>query len=274
MKRDERVELVERRALSPDACLLRFRSEYLARAFDPGQFTMVRVRGEGLLLRRPYSFCDGGTENGGSSSGWFSLLVKEVGSGTSALARLPLGATADCLGPLGSTFSPPPSDRTPLIVAGGVGIAPFVALCRRLAAEDREGVVLLGGRTEHDLYLREEFEGFGMRVACTTEDGSYGRRGLVTDALRDALSSTRSPELFSCGPSGMLLRVAEMARARGVPHQVSLERRMGCGMGCCLGCVVYARTEAAESGEYVRCCTEGPVLDAEAVVWDRDPCPL
>jgi len=261
MRRDERATLVDRRALSPDTSLLYFRSEFLATSMLPGQFTMVRVpRAEGLLLRRPYSFCDAEPE-----MGRFSLLVKEVGRGTRALAALAEGGEVDCLGPLGSTFAMPAAARRPVIVAGGVGIAPFVAFCRALRAADRTATVLLGGRTEHDLYLRDDFEALGMDVRCTTEDGSFGARGRVTTLLDDALES--DVQLYSCGPTPMLVAVAGVARARRIPHQVSLERRMGCGMGCCLGCVVY-------TSEYVRCCTEGPVFDADTIDWERDENPL
>jgi len=199
------------------------------------------------------------------------LLVKEAGEGTKALAALPLGAIVDCLGPLGSSFRLPADGTTPLIVAGGVGIAPFVAFCRALRKQERRGVVLLGGRTAADLYLRSEFESLDMEVHAATEDGSFGIRGLVTEVLDAVLREEgRSFQMYSCGPTPMLVRVAEMARRRALPHQVSLERRMGCGMGCCLGCVVYLRS----TGEYVRCCTEGPVYDAGDVDWGRDPYPL
>ena len=104
-----------------------------------------------------------------------------------------------------------------------------------------------------------------MDVVCTTEDGSFGEKARVTALLDDALDS--EVQLYSCGPTPMLVKVAEAARARGVPHQVSLERRMGCGMGCCLGCVVY-------TSEYVRSCTEGPVFDADTIQWERDENPL
>ena len=135
MKRDERVTLDERIALSPDAALLRFESASFASQIRPGQFTMVRLpEHEGLLLRRPYSFCDVETEGNR-----FSLLVKEVGRGTRALARLPVGEAVDCLGPLGTAFRMPAEDRRPVMVAGGVGIAPFVAFCRELRDAGRTG---------------------------------------------------------------------------------------------------------------------------------------
>jgi len=263
--------LVERRTLSSDAHLLRFRSESLFESFRPGQFTMVRVPSRGgLLLRRPYSFCDARAEERS-----FSLLVKEVGEGTRALAGLPLGAEVDCLGPLGSTFRMPGEGRIPVFVAGGVGIAPFVAFSRALAERGRRAVVLLGGRTERDLYLREDFDALGMEVRSATEDGSFGRKGRVT-VLLDELLADKAPEaleLYSCGPTPMLVKVAAMARELRIPHQVSIERRMGCGMGCCLGCVVFVRA-GETGGEYLRSCTEGPVFDAETLEWDRDPYPL
>ena len=265
-RQDVTVRLVARDRLAPDAQLLRFESEAPPPVL-PGQFTMVRVEGGGLL-RRPYSFCDL------LEDGAFTLLVKEVGVGTRALMSLPVGGVVSSLGPLGTTFDPPPPERTPLIVAGGVGIAPFVLFCRRLAETGRRGIVLLGGRRRPDLYLRETFERFGMDVRVASEDGSAGHRGLVTELLEPALRDAGLPQLYSCGPTGMLLRVAELAAAADVPHQVSIERRMGCGMGCCLGCVVWARPPAGGAPEYLRSCTEGPVFDAGRIVWDQDPYPL
>lgn len=269
MKRDERAVLVERRGLSPDAVLLSFDSPTLAAAFTPGQFTMVRVPGGAPLLRRPYSFCasDRGRRR-------FSLLVKVVGEGTRALAGLRLGEGVDCLGPLGAPFRIPPAGARSVIVAGGVGIAPFLGFCNELVQRNLRALVLLGGRQAHDLYLREDFERLGMDVLCTTEDGSFGGKGLVTDLLPEVLSGPGSHYLYSCGPSAMLRRAASLAEEYRVPHQVSIERRMGCGMGCCWGCVVFTRKRDEQNGQYRRTCTEGPVFDAEEILWERDPVPL
>jgi len=270
MKRDEKAVLVEKRQLSPDAFFLTFEAGPLTAA-APGQFTMLRIAEAGLLLRRPYSFCTVDPANDR-----FTLLVKAVGAGTRALSELPAGRFVDCLGPLGSSFRLPSCDRQAVMVAGGVGIAPFVGLCQVLAARGQTGQVLLGGRRAHDLYLREDFERLGMKVYCTTEDGSFGAPGLVTDALDRLLAeSAGSPlELYSCGPSGMLARVAALAREQRLPHQVSIERRMGCGMGCCLGCVVFTEKDDEPRGQYRRSCTEGPVFDAEEICWEHDPRPM
>ncbi len=258
---------MERKVLAEDAQLLRFESDSAVAPFRAGQFVMLRVPGAGLL-RRPYSYCDR-PETGG-----FTLLVKAVGLGTGTLTRLPLGSTADCLGPLGTSFEAPDPGVTPVVVAGGVGIAPFVAFCRELAEAGRRALVLLGGRRERDLYLRAAFHGFGMDVRCATEDGSFGRRGLVTGLLPQALEDAGPALVYSCGPTPMLARVAATTEEARVPHQVSIERRMGCGMGCCLGCVVWAEPEDGSPAGYLRSCTEGPVFAAERIAWDRDPHPL
>src|SRR3990172_7101871 len=166
MKRNESTALVHREALSPDAFLLHFESESLSRSFLPGQFTMVRVPDRSdLLLRRPYSFCDSRAEDRS-----FSLLVKIAGKGTKALTELPLGGRVDCLGPLGSAFRLPGGGRKPLVVAGGVGIAPFVAFCRLLAERGLTATVLLGGRSAHDLYLPSHFYSLVIDIRTSTED--------------------------------------------------------------------------------------------------------
>lgn len=264
-REDLAATLTAREQLSPDAQLLRFEAGRDHPAVQPGQFTMVRTPGGGLL-RRPYSYCD--LEEGGG----FALLVKRVGVGTGALLDLPIGVAVSSLGPLGTSFALPEAERTPVIVAGGVGIAPFVLFCRVLSERGRRAIVLLGGRSRADLYLRESFEGFGMEVRVATDDGSAGRRGFVTELLADALADAGTARLYSCGPTGMMRRAAELAG--GAPHQVSVERRMGCGMGCCLGCVVWAEPAGGGPPEYLRSCTEGPVFDAGSVAWDRDPTPL
>ena len=203
---DLTATLLDRENLSADAQLLRFESKTPLQIL-PGQFTMVRVPGGGLL-RRPYSFCDH-LENGA-----FTLLVKEVGVGTRALMKLPLGGTVSSLGPLGTTFDPPPSDRTPVIVAGGVGIAPFVLFCRRLAESGRRGIVLLGGRRRPDLYLWDTFERFGMDVRVASEDGRHrsarrrprGRgpaHSLLLRAYRDVGEGCRARHGSRRSPSGL-----------------------------------------------------------------------
>ena len=140
MKRDERAVLVERRVLSPDAYLLFFEAPNLPSASSPGQFTMVRTPGEGLLLRRPYSICSVEPE-----AHRFSLLVKVVGQGTRVLSELPLGEGVHCLGPLGTSFERPPAGARAVVVGGGVGIRTLPLLLSELGAERRDGPACYSG---------------------------------------------------------------------------------------------------------------------------------
>jgi dihydroorotate dehydrogenase electron transfer subunit len=198
----------------------------------------------------------------------FSLFVKTIGAGTRALALLALDEVAQCLGPLGRPFTPPPPEREPLLVAGGYGIAPFRLFCEELLAGGRRARVFYGGRTAADLQIREPFARMGIPLEAATDDGSFGHRGRVTEAVEAHLDGAASPvQLYACGPEPMLRAVARLAERRGLPAEVSLDPWMGCGVGTCLGCVVWIQ-KADEARPHYRCaCTEGPVFDAREVVW-------
>lgn len=258
------VALVERTPLDGPYTVLCFRHPVVAREARPGQFVMIKA---GLSadppLRRPFSILSTDAE-----AGTFKLLLKAVGSGSFALAAMSPGALAQCLGPLGRPFELPPAGTEAVMVAGGYGIAPFFMLSRELLRSGRTGRVYYGGRTAADLQVREPFATLGMPLVATTEDGSLGQRGRVTEPLERHLDETRSRvQLYACGPDAMLHAVARIAEARGLPCQVSLDPWMGCGVGTCLGCVVWIQ-RAEESRARYRCaCTEGAVFDSSVVVW-------
>jgi dihydroorotate dehydrogenase electron transfer subunit len=214
-------------------------------------------------LRRPFSILDVDP-----AAGAFRLFLKAVGAGSRALADMRVGEVAQCLGPLGVPFEPPPPDREALMVAGGYGIAPFHLFSRELGAAGRAGRVFYGGRTAADLQIRDAFAALGVPLVPATEDGSLGHRGRVTEPLEAHLDAHGDRfRIYACGPDAMLHAVARVAERRGVPAQVSLDPWMGCGVGTCLGCVV--RMQAADDARpHYRCaCTEGPVFDAREVVW-------
>ena len=262
---DLAATLVARDQLSPDAQLLRFESEAPLRVL-PGQFAMVRVGGGGLL-RRPYSYCDL------LDDGAFTLLVKEVGVGTRAIMSLPVGGEVTSLGPLGTTFDLPPADRTPVIVAGGVGIAPFVLFCRRLAETGRRGIVLLGGRRRPDLYLRDAFERFGMDVRVASEDGAPATKGslprcstprwptragrvFTRAGRRNAAESGGARDRRRCSPPG-LDRAPD-----GLWHGLLPRLRR-------LGAAPVRRFRGVPAELY-----RGAGLRRRTIAWDRDPHPL
>ena len=251
------------------------------REIAAGQFVMVETA-EGLepYLRRALSVHDVSKTDRGAR---IELLVKIVGPGTRALAARRPGDRVAVLGPLGKAFGPaagtgssdttgtaPGSnnvDRRPVaLVAGGVGSAPLLLLGRRLLAEGAVFDFYYGGRTSVDLARRGAFEELarasGGRLIATTEDGSVGERGLVTAALAPGLEAGRYRKIFTCGPMGLMKRLAELSAEHGVPGEAALETPMGCGFGACLGCAV----ELA-SGSYALCCKDGPVFPFDAVKW-------
>jgi dihydroorotate dehydrogenase electron transfer subunit len=158
------------------------------------------------------------------------------------------------------------------LVAGGVGIAALLLLARRLIALEIAPVLFYGGRSVEDLVLREHFEGIGVQAIYATEDGSYGERGMVTAPLEQFLRkhSRQGLRLYACGPWGMMKAVNALAKSYDVPCEVSLEARMGCSLGACMGCVVKAWDEEGEE-QYIRICQEGPVMDSRVVDWEIPP---
>lgn len=212
------------------------------------------------LLGRPISIL--GEE---PRRGLLRFLLKVVGEGTRRLASLEPGQKVFGLGPLGNPFPPPnlADQRPALLVGGGVGVPPMVYLAERFTKDGVGFTFLQGARTEEDLLLLDELSGLGVRPVLTTEDGSAGMRGLVTAPLKDELAhGVRA--VYACGPEGMLKAVADLCRG-GVPCHLSLEARMACGYGVCLGCVVPV--ERGGRRLYERVCQEGPVFDGEVILW-------
>jgi len=224
-------------------------------AAEAGQFTMLRgaAWGDAPLLPRPMSYLTGGASP--------SVLIKVIGEGTARLARAEPGEPFTLLGPLGNTWHAPAPGRKPVLVAGGVGIAPLLFFARTLHAAGIRPLALYGGRSVRDLPLEDELSDVAD-VRLTTEDGSRGQRGRVTDVL-DAVLSEDS-EVYACGPDRMMAKVAELCGVRDVPCEVSLETPMACGYGVCLGCPV-----PTASGGYLYACTQGPCVDARTVAWNE-----
>jgi len=256
--------LVAREPLDGPYVVLTVRHAEVARTARAGQFVMIKAGTSAEPpLRRPFSILtvDPQTDT-------FRLFLKTIGSGTRALAALAPGDLAQCLGPLGRPFTAPPPGHEALLVAGGYGIAPFHLFCEELLRGGGRARVFYGGRTAADLQVREPFAAMGVPLVPTTDDGSLGHHGRVTEAVEAYLDARTGPvALYACGPDPMLHAVARLAARRGLPAQVSLDPWMGCGVGTCLGCVVWMQS-ASEPRPHYRCaCTEGPVFDAREVVW-------
>jgi dihydroorotate dehydrogenase electron transfer subunit len=259
--------LVRKQPLDGAYVLLTFRHPEVAQQARPGQFVMIKAgTSADPPLRRPFSILETNPREE-----TFSLFLKTIGSGTRALADMRLTETAQCLGPLGTPFSDPAPDVEPLLVAGGYGIAPFRLFCAELVARGRRARVFYGGRTAGDLQVRAPFEEMGIPLLAATDDGTLGHHGRVTEPLEAYLDTRPGPVmLYACGPDAMLHAVARLAARRKLPAEVSLDPWMGCGVGTCLGCVVWVQDAAQERPKYRCACTEGPVFEARRVVWPGD----
>ncbi len=232
--------------------------------FEPGQFVHVLALGRGApLLPRPLSILRWDRDR-------LDLLLKVVGSGTSHLAALSKGTTVRVLGPLGRGFRPSRVSSA-LVVGGGVGIAPLVPLVRRLCGSGVSTVCAYGASTAEGLALRREVEVAGAKLALATEDGTLGRCGDVIGLVRhlepELSHGGRGPWVAACGPWDMMRHLWHVVRGWGSRMEVSLESRMACGVGACLGCAI-ARADGAG---YSYVCTDGPVFDADAVDWSQPP---
>jgi dihydroorotate dehydrogenase electron transfer subunit len=235
------------------------RAPQIAPLVRPGQFAHVRVLPmQGALLRRPFSIFE-------ASGDTFSILYKVVGQGTKVLSAMLPCEELSVIAPLGNGFTvPPPGGETPLLVAGGYGMAAMYLLAQR---SPQTGIVFVGGRRRVDILCEKEFQALGWEVRATTEDGSHGEKGLVTGPLLSELKrGLAGRKLFACGPTPMLKAVGKIADDFGLPAELSMDEHMCCGVGVCLTCVVPVR--AGETWEYQRTCTEGPVFDSRRVAWE------
>lgn len=225
--------------------------------FIPGQFGMLEVPPVGgILLRRPFSLArqDGNTTE---------ILYKVVGKGTQALSQVPEGASLKLLGPLGRGFRVPQGEGDLIGVAGGYGIAPFLEMAhqfQKLQNRDRSLKLYYGARTKRDLLYLPELEALGVEMNLSTEDGSTGFQGLVTELLAKNFETKKPMWIGSCGPMGLLKAVQRWAKEKDVLCEVSVEETMGCGVGVCLGCVVKNNED-----HYVRACVEGPVFMGDEI---------
>jgi dihydroorotate dehydrogenase electron transfer subunit len=270
MPADVDAAVMSNARLSEDYCVVSLGAPEIAALAQPGQFVMVKPsRGMDPLLRRPFSIFEILRDHGGAPIG-ISLLNKRIGAGTRLLYEAEPGARVTCLGPLGRPFLPVDPPAHAWMVAGGVGLAPFLTLAEALYARGTSMTLFYGARRSAELYRVELFERLGVRVVLTTEDGSRGVKGLVTGPLDDALAALGVQDmvqLYVCGPTPMMRAVARLADQHARPCAVSLEQVMGCGLGGCYSCVVLTKG-SGEPPHFVRSCLDGPVFDSRRIVWE------
>lgn len=213
----------------------------------PGQFINIEI--EELYLRRPISICDYDKNS-------ITIIYKVVGKGTEKMSKFECGKELDILTGLGNGFDTNLSGDKPLLIGGGVGTPPMYKLCKELLKEGKKPTIILGFGSKEDIFYKEEFEKLGVKVYISTVDGSVGIKGFVTDVMKDIIDFTY---FYACGPMVMLKAVCNSTNKDGA---VSLEERMGCGFGACMGCTIVTKRGNK------RVCKEGPVFMKEDLIWE------
>ena len=238
-------QIIENARLAPNVFLLDLAGD-TSMIKAPGQFCQVQL--PGLYLRRPISICDW-DENG------MTLIYKVVGQGTEVMSQMETGAVLDALNGLGNGYDVNACGERPLVIGGGVGTPPMYGLTKALLRAGKQPQVILGFNTYEEIFLLDEFEDLDVPVTVTTADGSFGVKGFVTDAME-----ANDPRyIFACGPLPMLKAVYQRS---GCPTgQYSLEERMACGFGACMGCSMETRFGPK------RVCKDGPVFRKEELLW-------
>ena len=219
-------------------------TQYITRS---GQFINIEL--EGKFLRRPISVSD-------YDATTVTIIYKVVGRGTEQMKGMTAGQRLDILTGLGNGFSTDNGTERQLLVGGGVGVPPMYNLCKRLLAEGKHPMVIIGFNTKEEVFYYEEFKALGVDVYCSTADGSFGTKGFVTDVIREECLTF--DYLYTCGPLPMLKALYDATEVDG---EYSFEERMGCGFGACMGCT--CKTKYGNK----RICKDGPVLKRDEIVW-------
>ncbi len=256
------LEMVERMEfLSADVVRMVLSSEHLAQTTLPGQFVNVRCGDSWqAYLRRPLSVCDVRRETGA-----VDLVFQLKGEGTRRLAQLKPGERVDLMGPLGSAFSPCKPGSRIVVVGGGIGTFPLLYLLRSMPEVHR--TALLGFRSRSAVVLQEAFSNQSDQLSIATDDGSYGTSGFVTGLLEQRLLESPVDKVYVCGPLAMMKAVVNLCLEQNVAVEVSMEQRMGCGVGACLVCA--CKKHAGEDDfTYTHVCREGPIFNGRDLIFD------
>jgi dihydroorotate dehydrogenase electron transfer subunit len=246
------ASVIDNTRISDNICLLRIKTNEISSKASAGQFIHIKC-GDNSLLRRPISICD-------VKEGAVTLAVEIRGDGTRWLCARQAGDMLDIVGPLGRGFDL--SGKNIILVGGGIGVPPMLFAARSCAGR---AAAVLGFRGADCVILKKEFQAICQDVLISTDDGSMGAHGPVTLPLKKLLSAGGYDGVLACGPRAMLQAVAELSAAYAVPCQVSMEERMGCGIGACLVCACKTQKNGKEEMRHV--CKDGPVFLASEVVW-------
>lgn len=267
-----KAKILWNQEVSPGYFKMLLHSEEVSKKGKAGQFLMLRVREEyDPLLPRAFAI-----HKKIPSDSSLEILYQVVGKGTRLMSCMKPEEEIHLIGPLGNGFDISDKTERAILIAGGMGIAPFYFLAEELKKKGIKTHLLVGGKKNKDILCIEEFRSLGLEIDVTTEDGTLGKRGMATWLFRDLLKEKhkdffKDACIYACGPYAMLKNIASLTSKHSMTCQVSLEAKMACGMGACLGCVVKARGYKAHLHEpfsYERVCKEGPVFDSGEIFWE------
>lgn len=227
----------------------------IAQVAVPGQFVHIRIGS--FTLRRPISIC--GID---PIKGTLRIVFEIRGEGTSAIADLNKGDVIDMLAPLGHGFTVNPDFKKVILIGGGIGTPPMLPLAK---AYGEKAVAISGFRNASAVILQEDFAAAGAETILCTDDGSAGIHGFVTQPLEELVRNGGVDAVFACGPTPMLKRITEICKENSIYCEISLEERMACGIGACLGCA--CKTKRNDEEYFAHVCKDGPVFKAEEVLW-------
>lgn len=247
-------------ALSKDVLLLEISAPEIVAEAKPGQFVYLKLNGSlDPLLRRPLSI-----HKIDEKQGRLWLLYQIRGRGTAQFALLREGDAVDVIGPIGKGFNLEIENAPYLLIGGGMGMAPFSFTAQYLTQNNIPWKAIIGARSEKELYTKSDFISLGQEAIVTTDDGSLGFHGTTVEAAAKLLENTTFKNILACGPHPMLRALSKLGKDCAIPVQVSLEARMACGVGACLGCTV----KKAVSSGYYKVCKDGPVFYSDEVDLD------
>ncbi len=247
-----------------DYVLLGFQAKKIANEAQPGQFIMVRTDAQlHPLLRRPFSIHS-------VQNSVMEIFFQKSGIGTTRMSLKERGDVLDIIGPLGKGFCLERAlcGKNVALIGGGRGIAPLCFLARRLRNLGANPRIFYGGKTKADIPLRQKFITENFKIFLSTDDGSHGFKGFVTDLFRATLHEFPPFRIFACGPEAMMQKVFQIARAKKISAEFSLESIMGCGFGACWGCVRKIKNNTKE--EWIKICEEGPVFAGDQIIWQKE----
>lgn len=254
----EKIESLEQ--IAGSIYKMTIKSEYIANNSFPGQFVNVKCsEGINALLRRPISICNIDRDNG-----TFDIVFQIKGIGTEYLSQKRVGSEVDLIGPLGKGFDISSEYKSIVVVGGGIGTFPLLFLLNQVKGIEKSA--FLGFRNKDFVVLTDQFKSSSDRLFISTDDGSEGYKGIITDLLEKDLKEKSPDIIYTCGPMPMIKKVVDIARKNNIKCQVSLEQRMGCGIGACLVCA--CKTVSGDEWKYSHVCKDGPVFWSDEVIFD------